>query len=44
MTSLSDPIFHDDDAARKHMEAIRWPHGPSCPHCGTRLAAARRNV
>lgn len=34
MTSLSDPIFHDDDAARKHMEAIRWPHGPSCPHCG----------
>ena len=34
MTSLSDPIFHSDDAARKHMEAIRWPHGPSCPHCG----------
>lgn len=31
---LSDPIFHDEEAARKHFEAIRWPNGPFCPHCG----------
>jgi len=31
---LTDPIFHDEEAARKHFEAIRWPHGPFCPHCG----------
>lgn len=28
------PIFHDEDAARAHLEAIRWPNGPSCPLCG----------
>lgn len=34
-TDLSDPIFHDEDAARAHFEAIRWPDGkPVCPHCG----------
>jgi transposase-like protein len=35
MTSdLSDPKFHDEDAARAHLEALRWPNGPYCPHCG----------
>ncbi|GGA54797.1 IS1595 family transposase [Pelagibacterium lentulum] len=34
MTTFTDPIFHDEDAARAHLEAIRWPHGPNCPHCG----------
>jgi transposase-like protein len=28
------PHFRDDDAARKHLEAILWPDGPVCPHCG----------
>jgi transposase-like protein len=32
--NLSDPIFHDEDAARKYFEAIHWPNGPVCPHCG----------
>lgn len=32
---LTDPIFHDEEAARKHFEAIRWPNGPFCPHCGS---------
>jgi transposase-like protein len=32
--NLTDPIFHDDDAAREHLESIRWPDGPFCPHCG----------
>src|SRR3954453_14278432 len=31
---LTDPIFHDEDAARRHFEAQRWPDGPICPHCG----------
>lgn len=32
---LSAPHFNDDEAARKHLEAMRWPEGPICPHCGT---------
>ena len=31
---LTDPIFHDEDKARAHFEAIHWPNGPVCPHCG----------
>ncbi len=27
--------FHDEDAARKYLETLRWPNGPICPHCGT---------
>ena len=34
MTNLTDPIFHDEDKAREHFEAIRWPNGPYCLHCG----------
>src|ERR1700722_15208016 len=32
---LTNPIFTDEETARKHFEAIRWPDGPECPHCGT---------
>jgi transposase-like protein len=32
--NLSDPIFHNEDKAREHLEKIRWPNGPYCPHCG----------
>jgi transposase-like protein len=32
--NLTDPIFHDADEARAHLEATRWPNGPICPHCG----------
>jgi len=35
MTNLTDPIFNDEEAARSHFEAIRWPDGRICPHCGT---------
>jgi transposase-like protein len=42
---LNDPIFHNDDAARAHLESIRWPDGPNCPHCGnadpTRIRALK---
>ncbi|MCB0220741.1 MAG: IS1595 family transposase, partial [Chrysiogenetes bacterium] len=26
--------FSTDEKARKFLEAIRWPEGPVCPHCG----------
>jgi len=32
--NLTDPIYSDDDKAREHLEALRWPTGPFCPHCG----------
>lgn len=32
--NITDNIYHDEDAARAHLEAIRWPSGVSCPHCG----------
>jgi transposase-like protein len=31
---LTKPIYHDDDAARKHLESLLWPDGPNCPRCG----------
>ena len=34
MTDLTNPIFNDEEAARRHFEALRWPDGPICPHCG----------
>lgn len=45
MDSLFAPRFIDPVAARKHLEAVRWPNGPECPHCGladvTRLKGKR---
>ena len=32
--NLTDKIFHDDEAARLHLEVQRWPDGPYCPFCG----------
>jgi hypothetical protein len=32
---LTAPIFTNEDAAWAHFEAIRWPDGRVCPHCGT---------
>lgn len=42
-TDLTAPIYTDETAARAHLEGLRWPNGPVCPHCGivdqaTRLA------
>ncbi|HEY5380287.1 MAG TPA: IS1595 family transposase [Pseudolabrys sp.] len=33
--NLTDPVFTDENKAREHLEAIRWPEGPTCPHCGS---------
>src|SRR5688572_13287269 len=35
MNALTDAIYNDENAAREHLEGIRWPNGPICPHCGT---------
>lgn len=31
---FNEPQYHDASAAREHLEAVRWPNGPVCPHCG----------
>jgi transposase-like protein len=32
--NLKAKIYNDENAARLHLEAIQWPHGPVCPTCG----------
>ena len=32
---LTAPHFTDADKAREALEAVRWPNGPVCPHCGS---------
>jgi transposase-like protein len=29
------PRFQNEDAAREHLERIRWGDDPFCPHCGS---------
>jgi transposase-like protein len=41
MTDLTNPIYTDEDAAREHLEALRWLNGPVCPHCGMVEGIAR---
>jgi transposase-like protein len=33
--NITAPIYNDEEAARKHFEASRWPDGPVCHHCGS---------
>src|SRR6266436_3773802 len=32
--SILEPYFQDEDMAREYLEAMRWPDGAVCPHCG----------
>jgi transposase-like protein len=34
MSVLSEPHFHNEEAAIARLEAIVWPDGPYCPKCG----------
>ncbi|HYL34199.1 MAG TPA: IS1595 family transposase [Stellaceae bacterium] len=34
MADLQSPIFTNEEQAREALEAVRWPNGPVCPHCG----------
>jgi transposase-like protein len=31
---LSDPVYHDEEAARLYLQESRWPEGVYCPFCG----------
>jgi len=46
--NITDPIFHNEDAAQAHCEASRWNGEPVCPHCGSvrvaRLAGKTQTV
>lgn len=33
--NITAPHFTDEDKAREHLESLRWPDGPFCPHCGS---------
>ncbi|HEX8381075.1 MAG TPA: transposase, partial [Allosphingosinicella sp.] len=33
--NITAPQFTDETKAREHLEAVRWPDGPFCPHCGS---------
>jgi transposase-like protein len=33
--NLSEISRFSEDQAREYFEAIRWPNGPVCPHCGS---------
>src|SRR5215216_36414 len=33
--AAQNPIFTNEIAAREALEAVRWPNGPVCPHCGS---------
>ena len=34
MSALNQPQFRSVAAAFAHLERVRWPDGPICPHCG----------
>lgn len=34
MFDITNEIYTDANKAREHLEAIHWPNGPICPHCG----------
>ena len=38
---MTPTIYTDENAAREHLEALLWPDGPICPHCGTIDQATR---
>ena len=43
-TGLLAPQYKDEETARAHLEMIRWPDGPICPHCGSVNNAAKINA
>ena len=33
--NVFEPRYQNEDVARAHLEALHWPNGPFCPHCGS---------
>ena len=46
MSVLSKPYFHNEAEAFRFVEAVIWPEGPVCPHCGCmgRISAIKPNA
>jgi transposase-like protein len=40
---LSDPRFHNEEAAYEYVESQVWPDGPICPHCGNKERIGKLN-
>src|SRR5436190_22030329 len=38
--TFSETSSMNEQEARAYLEAVRWPGGPVCPHCGSRDATA----
>ncbi len=34
LAPFQNPIFQDETKAREALEAVLWPEGPFCRHCG----------
>jgi hypothetical protein len=32
--AIQNAAYSNEDKAREALEAVRWPDGPVCPHCG----------
>ena len=32
--TFQNPMFNDEEEARRALEQVRWPNGAVCPHCG----------
>lgn len=45
MSVLSNPYFHNEEAAFAYLEGVIWPEGPTCPHCGAtdRISSIKPN-
>lgn len=41
MCDLTNPIYNDENKAREHLEAIRWPDGAYCPYCASQSKVKR---
>jgi hypothetical protein len=39
---MQNPMFTNEIAAREALEAVRWPDGAVCPHCGSTGAEPTR--
>jgi transposase-like protein len=39
--NFNEARFNDEAAAREHLEKLRWPDGPVCPHCGSSARVCR---
>lgn len=42
--AFTDPLFHDETAARLWFEKARWPEGPVCPKCKSAKHYATKKV